>query len=555
MRILIVDDDSLNRYVLLHMLNEQGYDDCYEADSGEQALVLAREVPPDLVLLDVMMPGLSGFEVAPLLKQMAGDVYLPVIFITALEDQQSLAKCLEVGGDDFASKPFDKVILSAKIRAHWRTRQLSQNNQQQNQQLRFYRARVEREHDIIRHIFDNVLAQKSDLAPLFDYQLQAAETFNGDLFICERGPSGSIYFLLGDFTGHGLASAIGAIPSTQAFRAMTAKGLAVAEIVTTLNDLLMGLMPADMFCAALVVEINANGQDLTIWNGGMPDLLVLSETGAITQRIAAQHMALGIIEKDEFDASVIHVKAQRGQRLVCFSDGAFEVCNENGQMLGVEGICAWLEAEPLIPMVDLVTKIKAYQQHQQQKDDITLISHRLRSLQVCAQNKALSPVPYQLTMTITPELMKSCSPIHELTYIFASQSGLESARSNLFTVLTELYNNALDHGILGLSSELKNDPESFYEYFETRQALLENLVHGEITIALDYEPALGQIRARVTDSGAGFDISTLSPDNIDDEQCHGRGVSLLYSLCQQVTYSDKGNQVEVILSLVPPQAA
>ena len=89
MKILIIDDESLNRFLLLHMLEEEGYTDCYEAKDGPEGIQLAQEVQPDLVLLDVMMPGMDGFAVAPVLKEMAGDNYLPIIFITSLDDKES----------------------------------------------------------------------------------------------------------------------------------------------------------------------------------------------------------------------------------------------------------------------------------------------------------------------------------------------------------------------------------------------------------------------------------------------------------------------------------
>ena len=111
MRILVVDDDPINRFLLVNMLEQQGYVDTFEAENGREAITLAKQVEPDLVLLDAMMPEMDGYEAAPLLKEMTGDIYLPVIFITALEDQEGLAKCLEVGGDDFVSKPLNPKIL------------------------------------------------------------------------------------------------------------------------------------------------------------------------------------------------------------------------------------------------------------------------------------------------------------------------------------------------------------------------------------------------------------------------------------------------------------
>ena len=118
LKILIVDDEEINRIMLREMLLEAGSYEILEADNGEVALELVRQAEPDMVLLDVIMPGLSGTDVAPKIKTLSPECYLPVLFITSLDDEESLSRCLESGGDDFISKPFDKSILKAKIKAH-----------------------------------------------------------------------------------------------------------------------------------------------------------------------------------------------------------------------------------------------------------------------------------------------------------------------------------------------------------------------------------------------------------------------------------------------------
>ena len=115
MKILIVDDEPINRAMLVSMLSEAGFTDCVEASCGNDALAIVEQAIPDLVLLDVVMPGMSGFEVAPQIRNLADGRYLPILFITALDDKESLMKCLEVGGNDFATKPFDKHILLSLI--------------------------------------------------------------------------------------------------------------------------------------------------------------------------------------------------------------------------------------------------------------------------------------------------------------------------------------------------------------------------------------------------------------------------------------------------------
>jgi PleD family two-component response regulator len=145
--VLIVDDQALNRILLEKMLLEENYKISI-AFNGLEALEVLEKEAIDIVLLDVLMPVMDGFEAAKLIKQRYNDVYLPIIFITSLEDQSSFERCLEVGGDDFIQKPFEKVILNAKIKAHSRTRELSKKAHQTQSYLNY------RSPEVIRKIIE-----------------------------------------------------------------------------------------------------------------------------------------------------------------------------------------------------------------------------------------------------------------------------------------------------------------------------------------------------------------------------------------------------------------
>lgn len=470
MRILVVDSDTLNRFLLVHMLEQQGYMDTFEAEDGVVAIELAKRINPDLVLLDVVMPEMDGYEVATRLKKSAGDIYLPIIFITEMEDEKSLARCLEVGGDDFVAKPFDKVILAAKIRAHARTRLLSKKAYEQNKQLSFYRNSIEREHKIVEHIFANALSVNKSYTRYLDYCLNPASDFNGDLFLASASPTGGMYFLIGDFTGHGLASAIGALPVSQAFQTMSRKGLSLMEMAETINNTLLTLLPDDMFFAAAIVEINHTGRQIDIWNGGMPSLLLQDPSGKIVKRFASRHMSLGILESHEFESEVERYSMQFGDRLVGFSDGVVELENEQNEMLGDEGIEKWLKSQPNISVEGIINNVTEYLGSMQRKDDITLVIFTSQPFEPIENKGIASKVPIKIVIELDAKHIRSADPIVDLVNVVTNQLNIYGIHSELFTVLSELYNNALEHGVLELDSALKQSDAGFFAYFARRKA-------------------------------------------------------------------------------------
>lgn len=115
-KILVVDDHSSSRMTAVALLSVEGYE-VLEADSGPTALKRVIESNPDLILLDVMMPGMDGFEVCRRLKDDEQTRLIPVVFITALNDRRSRIMGIEVGGDDFLTKPFDRLELSARVKS------------------------------------------------------------------------------------------------------------------------------------------------------------------------------------------------------------------------------------------------------------------------------------------------------------------------------------------------------------------------------------------------------------------------------------------------------
>src|SRR3954468_25024687 len=133
-KILVVDDDRLNLRIIGGILRGEGYL-LAEGGSGERALELYEEFKPDLVLLDVMMPGIDGFETCRQLKKTYGSRCAPVIFITAKNLSDDVVEGLNAGGADYLPKPFKAKEVLARIRSHLHNQLLAENQKLLVEQL------------------------------------------------------------------------------------------------------------------------------------------------------------------------------------------------------------------------------------------------------------------------------------------------------------------------------------------------------------------------------------------------------------------------------------
>ena len=555
MKILIVDDEAINRTLLTNMLYNAGYKQCVEAVNGIEALDKFTKEQPDLVLLDVVMPGLSGFDVAPKIRQLATGPYLPILFITALEDKDSLVRCLEVGGNDYATKPFDRHILIAKIRAHLKIRALSEYVEEQNKTLRLFNQRVAREHAIVEHIFSHAIVNHPEVLGHFDYFLKPAETFNGDLFLCEASPSGGIYFIVGDFTGHGLASAIGALPVTRAFQELSQQGVSISEIVSELNQILIKFLPSDMFMAAVVGEINAAGNQVTLWQGGMPAVIVPAASDVVLRKFTSRHMALGILQEHELNTDTDSIHLGHNEQLIVCSDGLIEIANDDGDMLLEDGLVSIIKEQmtksSAINAQSLFNRAKAHCETSTFHDDVTVVIFTSKPIQMTLHSQAANAFPSVHEIVLDAAHLKQPDVLQRVLQLVGQCEGIQGIRSILYTVLSELFNNALEHGILKLESRLKQDSMGFAKYYEKREASLEQLNHGRIIIRVESLPEKNEVLLSVEDSGQGFQWESkthLAGTRSSNDECYGRGIPLINTLCERVWFEKNGSKVTCLLS-------
>lgn len=330
---LVVDDDPAQQLLLSIQLGQEGFE-IVTASNGVEAIQCFVEESPDIVFMDVMMPVMDGYEATREIKSLSGDRFVPVIFLSALEEDVALVQGIACGGDDFLHKPSSPCLLSAKIAAFERISGLYSMAHRQRSRIEQLHAQLLREQELAEQLFSRVISMHREQVAGVEVLMQPATTFSGDLMLMAHRPDGGVHVFLGDSTGHGLSAAIPAVPVSEVFYALTTKGFSGVDILDELNRKLCRLLPTGMFMAAALVSIDETRGEVYIWNCGMPDVLVM-RGATVVQAIASQMPPLGIVDEVDALRAVAPVSVQGSDRIVLYSDGVIEASAPSGESFGV----------------------------------------------------------------------------------------------------------------------------------------------------------------------------------------------------------------------------
>ncbi|KIP96734.1 MULTISPECIES: fused response regulator/phosphatase [Pseudomonas] len=552
--ILIAEDSATDRMLLATIVGRQGHR-VLAASDGLEAVALFESQRPQLVLMDALMPVMDGFEAARRIKAMAGDAMVPIIFLTSLSEDEALVRCLEAGGDDFLAKPYSRVILEAKINAMDRLRRLHQEVLQQRDLIARHNEHLLNEQQVAKAVFDKVAHSGCLAAGNIRYMQSPYALFNGDLLLAAFHPSGDMHVLLGDFTGHGLPAAIGAMPLADVFYRMTGKGHSLAEILHESNAKLRRILPRGVFCCATVLNISFRRQVVEFWGGGLPDGYVLRKGG---ERVAlvSRHLPLGVLEPDSFRDGYEAYPLELGDRVFLLSDGVLEAQNEHEELFGEQRLLDVLDNghPPSALFDDIQRALQRF--HGEARDDVSLVEVTMvedstvnRPPLTTGEWRA-GPEQWSARFDFRGPTLRDFYPLPYLLQLLLEVPGLRGHGGNLYSVLCELYTNALEHGVLGLDSSLKRDAAGFSEYYRQRAERLDGLQDGCVSIAVDVsrEEGGGRLTLTVEDNGKGFDPLAILARQHPAGGLSGRGMSLVRDLSERSSWSADGRRVTVEFS-------
>ncbi len=558
MKILIVDDNRLNITMTSTYCRNWGHT-VVTAINGAEAVERYLADKPDLILMDVMMPIMDGFEATSRIRLLSEPNWVPIILLTALDNDEDLVRGVASGADDYLTKPVNFTILREKIRIMQRIATIQGQLTESLSRLEDYRDKAEEERHLAAHVMDRIVRFGQIDDDLVHHHLIPALNFSGDVVAWARTPGDDLHVLLGDATGHGLAAALSVMPVTEVFYGMTAKGFPIPRIADEINRKIRRLMPRERFVAAVLASVQFATRTIQIWNGGCPAALFLDQSGEVIRTWPSLHPPLGILPEDAFSAEVdVYQWSGEGQLLMC-SDGLLEAEDQDGVAFSLWGLVNALEGVNSNGRIEqILMALHAHLAGGAQGDDVSLVTVDCPDRHI--QLAEARPSQRRYVGEAGSWCLKLCLSPHEFRQIdvlpflldWCHQTGLDEHRlSKLFVVIAELYNNALDHGLLQLDSRLKAGIDGFEHYIRLRGERLAQLQEGHITLELsvvefDEVPA---IRVQVIDSGSGFDHTAISKGLTDSERPSGRGLALIQNLCRQVSFQRNGSDVTAIFPL------
>jgi sigma-B regulation protein RsbU (phosphoserine phosphatase) len=367
-RLLLVDDAKANLDILVEGLKSDHK--LSLALSGEIALQIAARTPPDLVLLDIMMPGINGYEVCRRLRALPGTADVPIVFLSSLEDVQNKARGFEAGANDYVTKPFDLLEVKARVRALLKAKLYSDAVKEQlAADLRVAReiqmGMIPREFSALEEAFGVELAAV----------LEPAREVGGDLYSAFAGVAGRLVVLIGDVSGKGIPASLFMVRASSLARLL---GRDIAEperILARLNDELAADNPSGMFVTMLCAVFDPASGRLAMANAGHNRPVVLRAGAQPRWAVAHLGTALGFEPGLAFERTDLAL--QPGDALVIYTDGVNEAFNPQAECYGndrlLRDLSQFAGQAARAVSAGLLRELRAFVAGAPQSDDIAIL--------------------------------------------------------------------------------------------------------------------------------------------------------------------------------------
>lgn len=382
--VLVVDDNEMNRDMLSRRLQRQGHH-VEIATHGREALAMIESHKFDLVLLDIMMPEMNGYEVLEFLKADHNLRHLPVIMITAVDEIESVVRCIELGADDYLPKPFNPVLLKARINASLEKKWLRDQQEAYTHQLDLENRRKSEELEQARQIQLLMLPTAPPLLPHLEIAAcqKTASEVGGDYYDFFPRGDGKLFIAIGDATGHGVSSGLMVAMTKASLLATeeTEPTTAVKKINRVLTRIDLGRQ-LNMSLMLLEISPIQNGRVMVrASGGGIPPIYIL-RPGGLAEEVMISGLPLGVTEQTYYTLTEFTLKP--GEVILLMSDGLPETFNSRRELLGFKQLkqalqhfdVACLTPEQILERVSTISD--EWADGYALQDDVTLVALKVK---------------------------------------------------------------------------------------------------------------------------------------------------------------------------------
>jgi sigma-B regulation protein RsbU (phosphoserine phosphatase) len=398
--VLVVDDTPTNIQVLMETLKDDYR--IVAAVSGKRALQLAAsDPPPDIILLDVMMPEMDGYEVCAGLKADAKTRDIPIIFITAKSEAQDETKGLALGAVDYITKPISPPVVQARVKSHLELKQAREILKNQNlileqrvqerttevlklQQVEFdlraAKEKVDNELNIAAQIQKNILPSRFPAYPdRKEFELHAlmqpARYVGGDFYDFFFVDDTTLALVMADVSDKGVPAALFMMVSRTLIHSLAVDNRSPSVVLEKANNILCRNNESGMFVTVFLAFYDTSSGKLTASNGGHSASLIIDPDGASREWAHTHGTALGFMEDLPYKEESVNLEV--GQTLFLYTDGVTEAMSPDNELFGLANLREMLNSKHDLNLAKLCSDIEAslseYQQGRQ-FDDITMLA-------------------------------------------------------------------------------------------------------------------------------------------------------------------------------------
>ncbi len=336
-KVLIVDDNERNRKILREVVLNLGHNPLF-AENGHIAIDKIMSDTPDIVLLDIFMPEMDGYEV---LARMKGDSALkniPVIMITAFDDMNSVVRCIEQGADDYLVKPFNHELLKARIKGSLEKKLLNDKNRELLVKVLAQQDQIEEALAIARNVQEAMLPAEEQLKQFKNVRIdtfyRAATSIGGDFYHVFEYGDNRVAFFIADISGHGPAAALIVAALKTVIENERAHCPDPDQFINIINRTLIKVVPESYFATLFFCVADFSDNSLTYCLAGHPSPILMGEKYENPILFKTNGGPVGFIESMEFNQDKI--KFSTGDKLFLYSDGLFEMRGTDEEIYGME---------------------------------------------------------------------------------------------------------------------------------------------------------------------------------------------------------------------------